>query len=546
MSPTPKKSSIHHTAPRQQRGAVLMIMLVILIIGTIGLLANTLNSSATRIERDKKSADVLAQAKEALIARAVTDATSPGSLPCPDLTGLGSAEVATDCSFYIGRLPWKTLGLPDLRDSNGEPLWYALSRNFRDDNANNPINSDSLGDLTLSGTPSANQVIAIVFAPGASISGKRRSNNQTANCITTGTVLTENLCAENYLEGTNASLNSKTTLNKSFNAGNVSSTFNDQIIYITRDNLLPPVERRIAREVKQCLDDYAVVSASKYPWAVPLTEKTNFLTATNTLFGRIPTQPTTYSITSNSTRVNDMLTKLAALQTAVNNCAIASNNNNSNVLDNAGNALKDSAETLKNNQPTTPLISSNITDPAKNAGDKAQSNNKCSDIYSNSISNDVQIKLNATYSALKSSFPEDSGMSTTWPLSCTPLPTDPAAFAQTYWNTWRNFVFYRVTDAYRPNGTKSCGTSCLSIIGSGNDGLGSGSYRATVFVASKNLKSAARTSTSTADYLEGANVTASSTTTFETYKPEEQTSKGINDIVLCLDGKGLDANSKCN
>src|SRR5690606_298057 len=27
----------------------------------------------------------------------------------------------------LGRLPWKTLGLPDLRDGHGERLWYAVS-----------------------------------------------------------------------------------------------------------------------------------------------------------------------------------------------------------------------------------------------------------------------------------------------------------------------------------------------------------------------------------------------------------------------------------
>ena len=49
----------------------------------------------------------------------------------------------------IGRLPWKTFGLPDLRDGSGERLWYALSPNFRDNPSVSPLNSDTRGSITV-------------------------------------------------------------------------------------------------------------------------------------------------------------------------------------------------------------------------------------------------------------------------------------------------------------------------------------------------------------------------------------------------------------
>ena len=73
----------------RQRGAVLMVMLVILIVGGSALLLNSLNGTTPRLARDKVTADALAQAKEALIGFAVTYGNTyvgnvHGYLPCPD------------------------------------------------------------------------------------------------------------------------------------------------------------------------------------------------------------------------------------------------------------------------------------------------------------------------------------------------------------------------------------------------------------------------------------------------------------------------------
>src|SRR5512139_3368978 len=78
------------THPRPQRGAALLIMLVILIVGATAMLLNSLSSTALRLERDRITAAALVQAKEALIGFSISYGdTHPnqvsGFLPLPDL-----------------------------------------------------------------------------------------------------------------------------------------------------------------------------------------------------------------------------------------------------------------------------------------------------------------------------------------------------------------------------------------------------------------------------------------------------------------------------
>ena len=153
-----------HLCLHKQRGAALMVMLVIFIIGSVAFMVNALSRAGLQIERDKITADALAQAKDALISYAASVAISsattgnnprPGDLPCPDNHPLGDPNEGSPSSTCdnqaerLGRLPWKKLGLPDLRDSNGERLWYAVSINFKNKTRNGTLNSDTPGTLTI-------------------------------------------------------------------------------------------------------------------------------------------------------------------------------------------------------------------------------------------------------------------------------------------------------------------------------------------------------------------------------------------------------------
>src|SRR5450759_715781 len=154
--PTKRIASFKHGRCRQ-RGAALMIMLVILVVGIAAVLVNSLTSSTVKIARQEKTAAALAQAKDALIGFAITyDGTHSGQvfgyLPCPDKAGgnpEGSAELSCGIQnvSVIGRLPWKTLDLSTLRDGDGECLWYAVSGTYKDNPPTGLMNWDTEGQF---------------------------------------------------------------------------------------------------------------------------------------------------------------------------------------------------------------------------------------------------------------------------------------------------------------------------------------------------------------------------------------------------------------
>src|SRR2546423_9796332 len=177
---------------RSQYGVALLVILgVLLVIGAVFALSS-LNFATQRVARDTVTRDALMKAKEALIAYAATDATRPGELPCPDVNDDGMLVINEDfvgsnCVSLIGRLPWVTLGLPDLRDDAGERLWYALSNDFHA-NGTVPLNSDTAfraGNTSLQviGAYPAANLLAIVFSPGSALTREGAAATQNRSCI---------------------------------------------------------------------------------------------------------------------------------------------------------------------------------------------------------------------------------------------------------------------------------------------------------------------------------------------------------------------------
>jgi hypothetical protein len=286
-----------------QRGAAFIVMLVILVMGVATVLVSSLSSAGLKIARDEKTAEVLAQAKDALIGNAASDIDLanrhyPGSLPCPDTDDDGAADAGggSECPQYIGRLPWKTLGLPDLRDASGERLWYTLSRNVRRYAAVRPLNSDTQGTLNVAGSFAAGNQIAIVFAPGRAISGQSRSTAQTAPCPSwtpVNTSVAESLCAKNYLEGTNDNPSPGAAPNVAYQSSDAGIDFNDQLITISHDQLFATVEKRVAREIKTVLNTYdeawrGTAPVGAYPFAA-------IFASPSVSFFRGSASPATYS-----------------------------------------------------------------------------------------------------------------------------------------------------------------------------------------------------------------------------------------------------------
>jgi hypothetical protein len=275
-----------------ETGIAVVLLLIILVMGSLYALLSGVNSATAELQqkRDDATAAALRQAKEALIAYAATRPTRPGALPCPDLDNNG---IAGGTGFYgtnseaipggihggfncpdfqrqIGRLPWVTLGLPDLRDTSGERLWYAMSGNFRNDGSQ-IVNSDTPGLLNVAGVTPANGVVAIIFAPGGVLPGAGQNRS--------GAGVND---VAQYLEGENGDV-----VNQNFVAARRCEQaapacplgpFNDQFVTITQQELFDAVEnvveKRLTTEIAALLRFYrdrwaALGGPGFYPFAVP-------------------------------------------------------------------------------------------------------------------------------------------------------------------------------------------------------------------------------------------------------------------------------------
>lgn len=255
---------------KNQRGFALLLFATVLMTAAAAVTIKALNNAGanSQIERDKITAAALAQAKEALIGYAASDATRPGELPCPDIDGNGMLTMGVDynygnrsCKSYIGYLPWKTLDLPELRDGAGKHLWYVISPNFYAGNYA-ALNSDSKGVLPVyseNGTLITNQSVAIIFSPGEILPNINQGNPNDAS---------------NYLEqislncpGSNCINGNNTISTGPFIAGPILDTnkitlLNDKLILIQTKDLIPVVEKRVAKELFGWLQSY--YSANHY------------------------------------------------------------------------------------------------------------------------------------------------------------------------------------------------------------------------------------------------------------------------------------------
>lgn len=401
----------------RQRGLIAILLVVGLLLGGAVFFWGVLTNADSERARERKTAEALALAKSALIAYAVSlpvyasnaPANRLGDLPCPDLDDDGNAEPAscgnaagtTGQARRLGRLPWRTLGLPDLRDGDGERLWYAVSSNFKNNtrtNCNTPgaagcLNSDTRGTITIRNNtgaiihdaaqtdPSASGVVAVVLSPGAVLRRQGASSTQDRTC--TGSLCTaQGICnvpvtnapkchPANYLDTSGTEDNADFVDGSGTNGfihglirdGNGNTIVNDRLLVVTYQDVMPQLEKRVAAETLRCLNDYAAANNGRYPWAAPVADITGtFDDVTNTLFGRIADRPLSR-------------TQLGTVD------------------------------------PTTPTIGP------------------------------------ALQTACNTPAPSASCMSPYWQPPCQ-LPTD--GTAPSWWNNWKLQVFYAVADAFKP------------------------------------------------------------------------------------------------
>ncbi len=260
----------------------------------------------------------LERAKAALLAYAATNnERKPGrylSLPCPDSNnrGIWSEGIAHgSCgSRYrpaIGRLPWRTLGLPPLQDAARECIWYAVSGAVKSNPPPRLVNTDTAGDLRvyakagaveLTGSLPQQLALAILLAPGKAQPWQQRNRS-------------DSLCGGDdplaYLEATASFDNSRAGLSWLHAYGG--SSVNDSLAFITAGELQAVVAARadmwlqlagdgttdtdsLLLRVVQCLAEYALDSGV-LPWPAALAvadlhDDRSYDDLSGISFGRLP------------------------------------------------------------------------------------------------------------------------------------------------------------------------------------------------------------------------------------------------------------------
>lgn len=263
------------------KGSVLLMMLVFLgIFATV--LVSALGKANRQIERDKITAAALAKAKEALIGYAATYRDTHagkvfGYLPCPDNDGDGSAG---DCGSkdvtLIGLLPWKTLGLPPLRDSSGECLWYAVSGRFKNSPKTDFLNWDTAGQLIVNdagGATLASGVAAVIFSPRGVIGSQNRTPVGTTECGGNTTVAAYLDGSDPLYAGTVPAAGASSTLIVATVASITNGTNNDQGLWITPTEIFDRIKRRsdFATDITNLLNDVKDQAAKNAACAIGVT-----------------------------------------------------------------------------------------------------------------------------------------------------------------------------------------------------------------------------------------------------------------------------------
>jgi len=302
---------------RAQRGAVLLIMLAIVGLGSAWFLVSALNAETGGVEaqRKKRNAEIMNRAKQALIGYVAAQAAKsfeddPGRLPCPESSGSFGNPTTEGiapgtCTLpAVGRFPWRTIGTEKLVDASGEPLWYVLAAGWAKPNSatNTLINSNcasaasglacATSQLNVDGT--ANAAVALIIAPGPAFSAAAATGCTAHNQVRPEAGPLE---FRNYLECTNAT----SPADASFVTTGPSGSFNDQVLTVTAAEMLPGIEAAVAdrvnREIVPALrsvytaPNWGLAGSDRvYPFAAPFgnPNASSFTGTTGTTQGLLP------------------------------------------------------------------------------------------------------------------------------------------------------------------------------------------------------------------------------------------------------------------
>lgn len=263
------------TGRNSQRGYALIIMIVLLAMGLLYGVVSQLSLVGAKVTRTQGTSAALLQAKEALIGYAATYRDTHagevfGYLPCPDADGDGDADTANtsrSCGSatqaVVGLLPYRTLGLSDLRDANGECLWYAVSGSYKASLTKpEPMNWDTRGHIRILDSNGVTMLadpvngteggaVAVIFAAGPPLSANvtGRGSNSGNTCGNNGkanwTAFLESVVSDlSGLTGFDSSGNSTSNPLIVTKGTTGSASNNDQIAWITPKDVFDKIKKR--------------------------------------------------------------------------------------------------------------------------------------------------------------------------------------------------------------------------------------------------------------------------------------------------------------
>lgn len=294
-----------------------MVMLIILILGSATLLVSSLSRIGIQLEKDSSDTNLLAQAKEIVLGYAA-GGTDVGTMFSPDrlitptevTNGVsgppnydGDRDGCQSNDTCLGRFPWKAFKMPISAPSDNDPTgdmpWYALSGNMNAPDAI-PFNSDILNSpfhpwLTvrdMNGNIINSRVAIILLLPGPPLANQSRQQSPNlggpdqyldritvpSNCTspcTPGVTYRNDDLDNDFIMGdrqrwiTDPSDSTKQIADSSYQ-------FNDKLIYITIDELMPLIEKRSVGEIKKLLTSY-YQSWNAYPFAMTYTDPSSTL-----------------------------------------------------------------------------------------------------------------------------------------------------------------------------------------------------------------------------------------------------------------------------
>jgi len=233
----------------------------------------------------------------------------------------------------LGKFPWRDFSLdvgnPDTNDPTGQVPWLAISPNLNYWNqCLAALNSDTVNWAVSGGTScpatantlpypwmsvidqygkTVSNVAAVLIMPGPPIETGSRTQSRLATypnvtdyldaislplgCVSSCTGTYDNANLSNVFVqiplGTKYPTNAE---NATLAAQPIK--FNDVLVYITIDELMPYLERRVLSEMKSAITNfYSTVGIGKYPWMAPFTSPSNILafkSTVNSTFGLFP------------------------------------------------------------------------------------------------------------------------------------------------------------------------------------------------------------------------------------------------------------------